>query len=335
MTKMVQALPEVTAAEREAIIASPRTISAHQALMTQLPAMQALEVGGSTSVERLPTRFNVAAWNVERCLYPEESADLLAQHSPSIVLLSEMDSGMARTGQRNTTAEIAAKLGMRYAFGVEFYEMDLGGPIERALCVDDHNQLGWHGNAILSSVPFTDLALIHLDNQGRWFATDGGRTSDPNQPRVGGRMAIAAMVETESGQVCVASTHLESNADAAYRHEQYDHLLARGEDFAAGAPILIGGDLNTGNHLPPDYAWQSETLFQLAEDRGYSWELTPPGITTRASSLSPAPSKEMKLDWFCARDIEGDTGSVVPALGRDGRALSDHECIVCNVGLPS
>ena len=333
MTSILDVLPPVSPAQHDSILQAPRTAAAHQALLRDVPAMHALEVGGAARLDRLPANLTVAAWNVERCLFPEDSAALLGRYQPDLVLLSEMDCGMARTGQRNTTAVVAAELGMHYAFGVEFYEMDLGSPIERDLSKDDHNMFGWHGNALLSSAPFTDLALFRLDDRGHWFVVDGDHTSDPNQPRLGTRMAIAARVETSAGSLCVVSTHLESNADATYRHEQFALLLSQIDTFAGDSPILIGGDLNTGNHIPPDYSWEQESLFALAEDQGYNWDLTPPGITTRPSSLSPGPRRSMRLDWFCARGLGGKAGPLVPAVSGEGRALSDHECIVCHVDL--
>lgn len=325
MTQRVDRLPEVTEAQRAAIHASPRTVDAHAALMRDVPAMSALEVGGSGTQAPLPRDITLAAWNLERCLFPEQSADLLARHGVQVALLSEVDSGMARTAQRNTTAAMADRLGMHYAYGVEFYEMGLGGPSELGFCKDNFNRSGWHGNAILSAAPFEDLTLIRLDQNGHWFR-DGG-AGDPQQPRIGGRMAIAAILQTETGPLCVVSTHLESNADAPHRHAEFERLLTALQGFCGDMPVIIGGDLNTGNHMPPDFDWRSETLFQLAETQGFAWSLTPDGTTTRPSLITPHPHRKMKLDWFCHRGLTGDQGSLVPALNPDGGPLSDHECI--------
>ena len=333
MTNLVTALPNVTSEQRVRILEAARTPEAHKELLYTIPAMTALEVGGDGALEPLPTTFTVAAWNVERCLFPERSAAHLAKHNPSIVLLSEMDSGMARTAQRNTTADMAKALGMHYAYGVEFFEMDLGGPTERKFCKDDFNAAGWHGNAILSATPFEALALFRLDEQGRWFSTGPDTASDPDQPRMGGRMAVAAIVKTETGPICAVSTHLESNATAQYRHEQFALLLAMTDEFAPGIPVLIGGDLNTGNHIPPDYDWRAETLFDLAKEEGYHWDLTADGITTRNSLITPHDTRRMKLDWFCARDLSGEAMPLLESLDPDGTPLSDHECILCSLSV--
>ncbi len=332
MTQIVERLPDVTQNQRAQILKSARTTDAHAALIEILPAMTSVEVGGTGSAEALAEEFVVAAWNVERCLFPEASAEMLAAHGVDVVLLSEVDSGMARTGQRNTTADMASVLSMQYAFGVEFYEMDLGGATERHFCKDDFNTSGWHGNGILSSVPFERVGLIRLDEKGHWFVTDGG-AGNPEQPRVGGRMAIAAIIPAEFGPVCVVTTHLESNAQSQHRHKEFERLLAAIDAFAPDMPVIIGGDLNTGNHMPPDFDWRDESLFELAEAQGYSWSLSPDGTTTRPSLITPHPDRVMKLDWFCHRRLTGEKGKVVPALDRAGQPLSDHECILARVSV--
>ena len=133
MTDVVEALPLVTDTVRARILEAERTTDAHTALMTAVPSMSSLEVGGVARRSRLPERCGVAAWNVERCLFPEASAQHLVPHEVDVILLSEMDRGMARILQRNTTRIMAEALGMTYAYVVEFYEMDLGGETERAL----------------------------------------------------------------------------------------------------------------------------------------------------------------------------------------------------------
>jgi len=311
----------VTADQRRAIETSPRTSAAHRALMAGVPAMAMLEVGGTAGGGAGPA--TVAAWNIERCLFPGASAAHLTPFAPQVILLSEIDKGMARTGQRNNAAVMAQALGMAYVFGVEFHELDLGGETERHFCVDDFNTDGWHGNAILSAIPFDRVTLIRLCDHGHWFVPASGAT-DPGQPRVGGRMAIAA----EIGGVCYVTTHLESNADAAHRSAQFELLLDAIEDFAPGLPVVIGGDLNTGNHLPPDFDWRDETLFEMARTRGYNWDATPDGMTTRRSLITPHPNRAMKLDWFCTRGVTHTGAALVPAVEADGRPLSDHDAIV-------
>ncbi|MBO9475272.1 endonuclease [Shimia sp. R10_1] len=330
ITHTLATLPAISKAEQQRILDTPRTVPAHQALLADTPAMNAIQIGGESHRTSLPTDITVAAWNVERCLFPEDTAAHLSTVAPDIVLLSEVDHGMSRTGQRHTTEDMANALSMQYAFGVEFHELDLGGPTERPFCKDDFNTLGWHGNAILSSVPFQKVGMIRLDKDGHWFAADAG-AADPQQPRLGGRMAIVAIVPTETGPVCVVSTHLESNAGAAHRHAQFEELLTEVARFAPDMPILIGGDLNTGNHIPPNFDWTQETLFALAEQQGFSWDFTAEGMTTRPSLITPHPDRVMKLDWFAGSGLQCMSKGLLPALDANGRPLSDHDCVWCTV----
>ena len=238
---------------------------------------------------------------------------------------------MARTKQHHTTEEMATAMGMTHAYGVEFFEMGLGGETELAYCEDDFNDRGWHGNAVLSKVPFDRVTMFRLDDHGHWFTPGDG--ADPDQPRVGGRNAIAVVLPTVKGPVCVVSTHLESNAGPEHRALQFQRLMDAAEAFAPDMPILIGGDLNTGNHIPPDFDWRAETLFAEAEARGFDWSFTAPGMTTRPSLITPHPTRQMKLDWICGRGVVPCDTGVLSSLSADGTPLSDHDAVWTRVVL--
>jgi len=332
LPEKVETLPLVTPEQRQAILSAPRTTEAHRAFMSDIPAMNMVETSGAATDQTVPQIFTVAAWNLERCLFPEKSAALLASQAPDVVLLSEVDCGMARTGQRHPTAELAASLGMHYSYGVEFFEIDLGGDTERPYCVDDHNKAGWHGNAVLSRAAPLSSAMIRLDDHGHWYVA-GEFGCDPNQPRIGGRMAIATIIPAVTGNICVASVHLESNADSAHRGGQMERLIEAIENFAPGLPVVIGGDLNTGNSKESPN-WQDESLFDIARMHGFSWDNNADGVTTRRSYLTPHPTRSMKLDWFASRGLSMDGARIVPALDVDGEPLSDHELIVGHFAMP-
>ena len=81
-------LPRVTQAQRQAILDAPRTSDAHRGLLASLPAMNAVQVGGTPCADALPPEFTVVAWNTERCLFPQASAGHLGGIAPDVVLLS-------------------------------------------------------------------------------------------------------------------------------------------------------------------------------------------------------------------------------------------------------
>ena len=311
--------------ERNSFVALEKTPTVHAGKLSSLPCLNAVRVGGvDAKIEALSFPFTAAAWNLERCLFPEESAAKLRGTGASLILLSEMDQGMARTEQRDPTAVIADELGMNHAYGVEFLELSLGSEIERSYCRDDFNEKGFHGNALMASVALKDAFMIRLPGEAVWF-------NDSNeQPRIGDRCAVGAVVKTAAGPMVAVSVHLESVATAAYRERQMAALIDEVEGFAPGLPILIGGDLNTGNHTGGDYS--TDTLFAMAEGRGFECHGGPLDQTsTRPSLITRFPDRTMKLDWFLTRGLKIGESHLVSSLNEEGKPLSDHDMILCTI----
>lgn len=316
-------LADVSQSERAAITRLPRTIAAHDAHLAGQPTMTTVEVGGAAGA-LLPLPLTVAAWNLERCLFPASSASKLAQAGAAIVLLSEMDKGMARTAQRHPTAEIARSLRMAYAFGVEFLELGFGSETERGFCSDMVNRLGLHGNALLARAPLTRPFMLRLPGERHWFMAGG------DQPRLSERMAIGAAIETTGGPMVAVSTHLESVAHPPAREAQMAAVLDALDQHFLGLPAVIGGDLNTGNF--PDGDWRDETLFAHAEARGFAVHSGPAdAVTTRSSLITRWPSRAMKLDWFLTRGLIAYNMRITPSLAADGTPLSDHDLVTLRI----
>lgn len=320
----VPSLQVVPLDERAALAGAGASIEAHDAIMTRLPAMNNIETGGAPS-RALPLAFpiTVAAWNLERCLFVEETAARLAESDPAIVLLSEMDDGMARSGQRHTTADLAGALGMAYAYGVEFLEMGLGSDTEREFCRDAFNQKGFHGNGLAARVPLTSPFMVRLWGERLW-------RNDADQPRIGERCAVGAEIETLAGPMVAVSVHLESATTALYRERQMKELIDEVEAAFPGLPILIGGDLNTGNHAGGDF--EAEGLFAMSAARGFTRHGGPiDRMTTRPSLITRWPERAMKLDWFLSRGLSIGHSAIIPSLDGSGRPLSDHDTITCRI----
>ncbi|MBY6004964.1 endonuclease [Salipiger bermudensis] len=316
----VAELPVPTEADL-ALRSLPRTIAAHDAHMAMVAGMNAIETGGAAAPAPLALPLTVGAWNLERCLFPEASAQKLADCQ--LVLLSEMDHGMARTGQRNTTRDIAGALDMSYAYAVEFLELGLGSPIEHGFCEDDHNARGYHGNALAAQTALRDPFALRLWGERQWF-------SDDEQPRLGERIAVGATVETDGGPLVAVSTHLESACGAAHRERQVRGLIEALDAVFPGLPVLIGGDLNTGNHAEGD--WRTEGLFAAARAAGFSVHGGPENQpTTRPSLITRWPERQMKLDWFLARGLTLGPTEIRSSLDATGKPLSDHDAIVTRI----
>jgi endonuclease/exonuclease/phosphatase family metal-dependent hydrolase len=347
-TRALRELPSVPEAERARLLALPPSAAAHAECLARLPFHDALEVAPAPAPPaREPARLRAVAWNAERGRRLEGASALLARSGADVFLLCELDHGMARSGQRHTARELARALGCGYAFGVEFLELGLGDRDEAARCAGQHNAVGYHGGAILSRLPLLRCALVRLETRGEWFGPERG------QPRVGGRIAVLAKVRAGGGELALASVHLESHGDPAGRAEELARLLGALGAFAPGAPVLLGGDLNTHTlsalHGRDREALRRalaehparllepvahEPLFASAAAAGFEWrEANATGVATvRDGSRTPSRRGGLKLDWFLYRGLRARDPEVIAAVDpASGAALSDHEAIAVTV----
>lgn len=340
--RALRTLPEVSAARRGAILGLPVSAVTHAALLAELPFARSLEVAPPPAPPpEPPGSARVVAWNAERCQHVDAAARLLAPTGADALLLSELDWGMARSGQRHAARELAAALGCGYVFAVEFLELGLGNEAERARHAGEANAVGYHGGAILSRHPLLDPALVRLGGDGDWF--DGER----GERRVGGRIAVLAKLVVAGTEVALASVHFESHADPPFRAGQMRTLLDALEAYAPGAPALVGGDVNAHSlgrrHFRDREALRAaleedpgrfarpvshEPLFAVAEAAGFDWRrCNAEGSTERRRAPEPSARGALKLDWFFARGLSTSDAEVIPAVDGAGRALSDHEAI--------
>lgn len=313
-------------------VRAPKTRAEHDRLVIDLPAFNAVEIRGPAPVIRPDGPLRIAAWNAERLKYHTASADLVAGVGPDILLLSETDLGMARSGNRHTTRDLAGALGMGYAYGVEFLELGLGDARECAWHAGETNAIGFHGNALLSRLPFSDVALIRLDDGAIWWLGAEG-----DQSRLGWRMAIAATIETGQGPLWAVVVHLESKTDAADRALQVARLLAAIDRLAGDLPVVIGGDLNTNalmGHTPANWLagpQKHEPLFALMSEAGFAWqEANTPDATLRMRPDGTPLPPYCRIDWLFSRGLAAANPRTVPALDKAGSAISDHDLIVAD-----
>jgi endonuclease/exonuclease/phosphatase family metal-dependent hydrolase len=304
---------------------------AHDRFAAQVPALHAIEhrpaPPHSNSGDRpVGARLRVAAWNAERLKYHAPSAALL--RGADVVLLTEADIGMARSGNRHTVRDLAEALGMGWAYGVEFVELGLGDARESEWHADEDNRVGLHGNAILSRHPLLDPVIIPLDAGGTWFAGRSG-----NQRRLGGRMAMAARLDTLRPLWLVAA-HLESHSDAVDRGRQGERLVAAIDRLVpAGAGVVLGGDFNTtevaGSLDAPETV---EPLFAVLRDAGFDWRrCNAAGPTQRTRPDGTPVPPFAKLDWLFTRGVAAETPETIPAVDQVGAAISDHEVVAATM----
>ncbi|MEM7692812.1 MAG: endonuclease/exonuclease/phosphatase family protein [Pseudomonadota bacterium] len=329
----VPALTPAPAPWRAAARAEPASEAAHDALL------HAPEAAGLHAIRQTGTAsggpdgpFTAIAWNIERGGDAAKLIDLMRTRDPAIVLLTEVDMGLARTDNRDITAEVGAALGMESVYAVEFLELGEGNERETTYAAGRQSTFGFHGNAVLSAYPIRKAFVIPLNDRGKWFVT----APDPLQRRVGGRNAIGAIVETPMGPLTLVSVHLESHTDAADRAAQmaiaYDGIAAAG----GAHPIIIGGDLNTKNCSAAtlevagfDAATDQEPLFADGAARGYDWKAQNTlERTTRPREWYKIIKPPRRLDWLLSRGLNASDPATMPAFGPDGHTISDHDGVV-------
>ncbi len=311
-------------------------------LVGEVRALRVLETGGGAAGTRNgPLR--VACWNVQQFHHFDACCALIRRMAPDILLLGEIDIGMARTEQRHCLRDAAAALASNYVFGTEFLELGLGDEKERLRYAGSRNDSGFHGNGILSPLRLESPALVRLETDGDWF--DGGH----GERRVGGRCAVAASIAMGQRRVVLVSVHIESHSGPALRAEQMRRLFDAIDQIAPGQPVVIGGDLNTSTFTRTTTAQKLdveaavredprrvveperyEPLFEIARARGYEWQA--------ANAIGPTervPVEETAIlghiDWFLVRGLRVSKSTIVPAIDEQGNVISDHEMIMTTV----
>lgn len=325
---VVPRLTPVPATTRASLRALPPDAVHHVRALAEIPAFAQVEVGGATPPPCPRPVIRLAAWNQERGLYPEESARILARGGLDLTLLTEMDVGLLRTGQVHTIGRMAAVLDQGYAYGLEFLELADMPPPAGFPWHGSANTEAFHGNGFVSALPFTDPVVVRLPAVADWFNDAPAGL----ERRIGARIAVAATFTAAASRFVACSAHLESLGGGTGRARQMAALLDAMEAYAAGLPIVIGGDFNT--LVPPGHRDSStEPLFAVAQDRGYDFATANvAGPTTRVSAWSNHPG-DRQLDWFCLRGLRARDPRIVPAIGEEAEILSDHEMICVTLDL--
>ena len=120
-------------------------------------------------MERASGILRIGAWNLERGRDWSVSSQLIREQALDVVLLSEMDCGISRSGQAHTT-QIAQELGWHELFAVEFIGLELGNARELATPTDPENTASLHGNAIISRLPLKTPWLHRFrQSDGSWW----------------------------------------------------------------------------------------------------------------------------------------------------------------------
>ncbi|MDX6709515.1 MAG: hypothetical protein QOH96_531 [Blastocatellia bacterium] len=233
-----------------------------------------------------------AAWNIERGIKFEGIVETLKENSmlrqSDLLLITEMDYGMARTGNVFVARELARALGMNYVFAPCYINLEKGSGLEAR--AEGENKQALHGNGILARYPLLRAHSIVLPN--------GKDKMRGKEKRLGSqRVAVADMAHPD-GEVRLASLHLDAHSTQRHRRDQIRIVLDHLDRLQPRLPVLLGGDWNTTTynskravyaiagfarrvmmgvgyfveaHYPYPYKWFERHLFRELEERGYDF----------------------------------------------------------------
>ena len=235
---------------------------------------------------------SAVAWNIERGNVFEGIVDALKNHvdlkDKDVLLLTELDYGMARSGNRFVARELAQEMGLNYAFAPVYIALQKGSGVEAEMAGENTNSI--HGLAMLSKWPMTNVHAVPLPN--------GKDKMWGKEKRLGHLRALFADIRHPAGTFRAVTIHLDAHCSRAHRRKQMqivlDHL-----DTLEPIPTLLGGDWNTTtfnsqsstraimgywrrvfmgpknvakNHLPHPERYFERRLFKSLETRGYEYK---------------------------------------------------------------
>ena len=180
--------------------------------------------------------ISIVTWNVDHGSAVDTISSELAKQPGGICLLQEVDWNAARSGDHDVAAELARRLRLNMAYGIEFEELSQ----ERATPA-------YIGQATLTRLPIRASRILRFRNQsGFWKPHAWIPSSMPlMQRRRGGRLALITELEFAGQLLVVYNAHLESRSYGRIQAEQIDEMLADAARYPAGTAIVLGGDLNT------------------------------------------------------------------------------------------
>ncbi|MCA1555731.1 MAG: hypothetical protein LC747_03475, partial [Acidobacteria bacterium] len=133
--------------------------------------------------------IRATAWNIERGKQLPGIIRVLGElavlRASDVLMLTELDYGMARTGNADVAREIARSLELNYAFAPCYLALNKGSGIEAD--VEGENTRGLHGNALFSRYPLRRAHAIALPN--------GKDKMAGKEKRLGQQRAVVADVE--------------------------------------------------------------------------------------------------------------------------------------------
>jgi endonuclease/exonuclease/phosphatase family metal-dependent hydrolase len=240
--------------------------------------------------------IRVGTWNIDRGGELSTVEAELERNPTDLLLLQEVDTNTARSGERDETAELARRLHLNASYAIEFEELSQEKAQHQAFI----------GQATLTRLPMRSTRVLRFQHQsGFWKPRSWLPSSIPlMQRRLGSRIALVSELEFAGQLLVVYNVHLESRSYGRIQSEQIDEILSDSRRYPAGTPVVLGGDLNT-KYFP-------SIFLRKLQEAGFHSAL--------GSKIERTHAIAMALDWIFARGKVLLSGG---AVRRDFKG-SDH-----------
>jgi len=262
--------------------------------------------------------IHALAWNLERGIMIDGIFQALKNHpalrNKDVLLLTELDHGMARSGNRFVAREIAQALNLNYAFVPVYIPLQKGSGVEAEM--EGENTLSIHGLATFSPYKMQNVHAVPLPN--------GKDKMWGKEKRLGWLQALVADIEHPAGTFRAVTVHLDVHCSRDHRRRQMQIILDHLETLPP-LPTLIGGDWNTTtynaqnatrailgywrrvmmgvknvvkNHFPHPDRYFERALFAELTDRGYEYKsLNESGVGTLHYDVASIEKNTNLRDW--------------------------------------
>ncbi|MBU1701283.1 MAG: endonuclease/exonuclease/phosphatase family protein [Candidatus Eisenbacteria bacterium] len=200
--------------------------------------------GAKAPVQDDARHLRIVHWNIERGKkLPVIQHNFQQQRDlqgADLILLNEVDVGMARSGNRHTARELANNLGMHWIFSPAYIELTKG--MREEIQAPGENKDSLHGLAVLSKEEPILVERIELPEIFDTF--------DFVEKRYGSRIGLLVHFGRAWQDLVVAIVHLEVRDTPAGRRRQMQALLkaidqSLKKNGREKSPVLLAGDLNT------------------------------------------------------------------------------------------
>jgi len=192
--------------------------------------------------------LRIAAWNIERGRELDGIISFLADdhilQDADVLLITEADIGMGRSGNRNIPKEMAEALGYNYCYGNSFLVLAKGDEGEQDH--DEDNTLALHGSAILTRYPIRSVETPVLPSLRDYMRS--------SEQRLGQRRGLICSIEIEGKLIDFATAHLELKTSPLQRAQQLAAML-RPMLVSGSSAQVFGGDLNTHTYNLHNKFW--------------------------------------------------------------------------------